>query len=241
MRKQIQRINAFLRSAPITIIRQDGGPIGTEDDGQPIDPTRRSVRRIFNNCDWQQGGRLFDGFWETMRREDRFRLLRICSAKHPDGEPIANVDFSQLFPRLAYQKVNQEPPHGDLYDLAGEGVSREGFKKLINAFLFARGPLTRWPSETSRLFAKGTKLRDAVGLVRSSHRPIAHLFGTGIGYRFMFIESNILIEALLVLYARGITALPLHDSVLVAASEAEGARAVMEWASNGPRENLAAS
>jgi hypothetical protein len=228
MRKEVQRINAYLRQAPLTVIGQDGGPIGTDDDDRPIDPSQRSVRRIFNNGDWQQGGRLFDGFWETMRREDRFRLLRIRTAALPEGERIANVDFSQLFPRLAYQWVKQEPPEGDLYDLIGGGVSREGFKKLLNSLLFADRPLTRWPRKTSSLFPDGTKLRDAIALIRNSHQPIAHLFGTGIGYRFMFVESNILIEALIDLFASGITALPLHDSVLVAASDAEAAKAIME-------------
>jgi len=80
------------------------------------------------------------------------------------------------------------------------------------------------------LFVEGTKLRDVVSLVRSCHPAIADLFGTGIGFRLMFTESNILIEAMLDLYARGVAALPLHDSVLVAASEAEVARAVMEEA-----------
>jgi hypothetical protein len=133
-------------------------------------------------------------------------------------------------PRLAYQLVKREPPAGDLYDLVGGGVSRDGFKKLINALLFATGPLTRWPSQTSSLFVAGTKLCDAVSLVRSCHSAIAALFGTGIGFRLMFTESNILIEALFDLYARGVTALPLHDSVLVAASEAEVAKTVMEEA-----------
>jgi len=101
MRKEVQRINGWLREAPIRIVG-DEGPIGVDDDdGQPIDPTRRSVRRIFNNGSWQEGGRLFHAFWETMRRPDRFRLLRICTAANPEGEPVANVDFSHLFPTLA--------------------------------------------------------------------------------------------------------------------------------------------
>jgi hypothetical protein len=99
MRGEVQRINAYLGKACLRVIGENNGPIGTGDDGEPIDPTRRSVRRIFNNGDWREGGRLFDGFWESMRREDRFILLRIGTEAHPEGEPIANVDFSQLFPR----------------------------------------------------------------------------------------------------------------------------------------------
>jgi hypothetical protein len=225
-----QRINSWLRGAPFKIV-SNGDLVGVEDDdGQPIDPSRRSVRRIFNNGSWQQGGRLFLGYWETMRRPDRFRLLRICTAAKPEGEPVANVDFSHLFPTLAYQRAKCPLPQRDLYDLFGDSTCRDGFKKLTNALLFAKGELRRWPRDTSELFGSGTKLRDALALVRQEHAPIAHLFGTGIGYRFMFMESTILIEALATFAHRQITALPLHDSVLVAASEAEAAKAIMEEA-----------
>src|ERR1700685_2825171 len=109
-----------------------GGLIGFADDGQPINPTRRSVRGIFNNASWYEGGRLFDGFWESMRRADRFKVLRIRTAACPEGEPIANVYFSQLLPKLAYHNVNHPVPRDvDLYDLAGGGSSRDGFKKLL--------------------------------------------------------------------------------------------------------------
>ena len=87
--------------------------------------------------------------------------------------------------------------------------------------------MTRWPTETSSLFPKGTKLRDALGLVRHAHAPIAKLFGSGVGFNLMLIESEILIQALASFAHRGITALPLHDSVLVAESDAEEARGVM--------------
>ena len=229
LHREVERINESLEDAPFRMIDDSESPVD-DDDGQPIDPSRRTVRRVFNNGSWLEGGRLFGGFWERMRREDRFRLLRICSAKHPDGEEIANVDFSQLFPRLAYLRANTRAPAEDLYGLIDVGKSRDGYKKLVNALLFARGRLLRWPEETLRLFPEGTKLRDVVSRIRKAHAPIAPLFGTGIGYSLMFQESCILIEALLTLHKQGITALPLHDSVLVARSEAEVAKQVMEGA-----------
>jgi hypothetical protein len=224
LRKEVQRINSALERAPVLMVA-DGEPPADGKDGQPIDPLRRTVRRIFNNGSWREGGRLFDGFWESMRREDRFRLLRIRSAAHPEGEPIANVDFSQLFPRLAYWRVKATPPDDDLYDLIGGGLPRDGLKKLFNS-LFYR-PLRNWPAETAELFPEGTKLRDAVRLISDAHAPIARLFGTGVGYGLMFAESCILIEALGTLYGQGIAALPLHDSVLVARSEADAAKRAM--------------
>lgn len=226
-RKQVQRINRVLEAAPLRLISGGGGELALLEDGQPIDPTRRSLRRIFNNGDWQQGGRLFDGFWENMRRADRFRLLRIGTAAHPEGEPVANVDFGQLFPTLAYLKANCEPPEGDLYDIIGDGTHRDGWKQLINALLFATERMTRWPQGASSMFPKGAKLSDAIALIRHVHAPIAHLFGMGIGFNLMLIESEILIVALEHLAHVGITALPLHDSVLVAGSQAKAAEAIM--------------
>ena len=55
----------------------------------------RVMRRIFNGS-YEEGGRLFGGFWQTMPRPDRFKRIRIC------GEPVALVDYGQLFLRLAY-------------------------------------------------------------------------------------------------------------------------------------------
>lgn len=223
-RKEIHWINRHLEAAPFWLIKGDGA---IAEDGQPIDPTRRSLVRVFNNGSWQQGGRLFGGFWESMPRDQRFRLLRIGTTAHPEGERIANVDFAQLFPILAYRQMKQEPPEGDLYDIAGDGKHRDGFKRLLNALLFATRALTRWPGEISGLFPEGTKLRDTLAAIRDRHAAIAPLFHTGIGFKLMLLESAMLIETLGRLLADTVTALPLHDSVLVGRSEADRARAVL--------------
>ena len=135
---QAQGSPTHQRGAPRRAAQARGRDDCFTEDGQPIDPTRRSVRRIFNNGSWYEGGRLFDGFWETMRRDDRFQFIRICTERNPEGERIANIDFSQLFPTLAYHKIGRAPPEGDLYDIVGDGSSREGWKKLVNAMLFAK-------------------------------------------------------------------------------------------------------
>ncbi|MBM6593028.1 hypothetical protein [Microvirga pudoricolor] len=225
-RKQVQQINAYLRSAPIIIV-PDAGQFGETKDGLPVDPARRTVRRIFNNGSWLQGGRLYDAFWETMKREDRGRLLRIGTPLCPEGERIANVDYGQLFMTLAYLEANLLPPEGDLYDITGNGSHREGWKRLSNALLLSATPLRNWPMGLSSDFPPGTKLKAAIATIKERHGSIAHLFGTGLGFKLMLLESEMLIEALLRLYAKGITALPLHDSVLVASSEAGVAEEVM--------------
>lgn len=229
LRNRITRLNARLQTAPI-IIADNVSHLGTDDAGQPIDPTKRSVRRIFNNGKWTEGGRLFDGFWETMPREARFRLLRIGTEQCPDGEEVANVDYGQLFPRLAYMFDQIAAPDTDLYDAFGDGSCRDGFKRLFNALLFHTGTLSRWPQGTRPLFPESVRLQDAIAAIAEKHAPIAHHFGTGIGFRMMYAESVILLDVMDDLAKRGVTALPLHDAVLVARSAAEEAKGVLESA-----------
>ena len=221
-RREVRAINAWLTAAPITVIEDDRRIIRLDRDGQPVEPYRRSLRRVFNNKDWNAGGRLFDGFWMTMQRIERFRTIRI------GGEEIANVDYNALFPRMAYARAQGGQPDGDLYDVTGDGTCRDGWKKLINALLFARKPLGGWPTDTREELPPRTKLKDAVQAIKRKHAPIAKLFERGFGFQVMRHESDLLVSVVTALFKNGITALPLHDSVLVARSHTDVAKGVME-------------
>ncbi len=227
LRREVEALNRTLATAPVFLLPGTESGLGLGEDGQPIDPSRRYLRRIFNNGVWNEGGRLFDGFWESMPRIERFKRLRIGTQASPSGEQIANVDYGQLFPRLAYMLARQPAPAGDLYDIFGDGTARPGVKKLLNALLFARQPIKHWPRETAQLFPEGMKLHDAITAMERRHEAISHLFGTGVGFKLMFVESQVLLRALLALRKERITALPLHDSVLVALSCAERAKELL--------------
>jgi hypothetical protein len=217
---QIKRLNRFLRDAQIEI---DGvtNTLALGEDGQLISPYRRSLRRIFNNKKWGHGGRLAGGFWMSMERGERKRI-RI------DGELSIDVDYEQLFPRLAYVRAQAEQPDDDIYDVQGDRTGRDGWKKLMNAMLFADGPLKNWPEDTHPHFPAGTKLRDAIKMLCQKHSPIEPLFGTRLGFELMRLESDIIIEVTLQLSKQGITALPLHDAVLVGESRAVAAQTMMQ-------------
>jgi hypothetical protein len=219
-RGQVNRINKWLAAADIQL--QDHTHIPhVGDDGEIIAPFQMSLRRIFNNRSWREGGRLFGGFWMSMKKEDRTRI-RI------DGETIAEVDYRQLYPTLAYVRARAEMPDGDFYDIAGNRSSRAGWKKLINAMLFAEKRLGSWPENTKMHFPAGLKLRDAVRMIEEKHAPLVPLFGTGIGYKLMYFESEMLIAVISHLFENGIVALPLHDAVLVGRSNAIAAQNAMQ-------------
>jgi hypothetical protein len=69
--------------------------------------------------------------------------------------------------------------------------------------------------------------RKLMSEIKEFHKPIAHLFGGQHGMRFMFLESEILIDVLLELNNKGIVALPIHDCILVKESAQKTAKEVM--------------
>ncbi|MCE4224915.1 hypothetical protein HCU64_14220 [Methylobacterium sp. C25] len=226
-RKEVQEINNWLADAPFWLL-PDGREVERLAGVEPVNPTRRALRRVFNGAHrdrpgerWGRGGgRLFDGFWINMPKAERYRRLRIASAAHPEGEEVAAVDMRQFNPRAAYDLALLPVPDGDLYDVRGDGSCRSGFKKLVNAMLSANKRSLQWPDGLQSEFPAGTKLRDVVDEVERFHAPIADKFWTGVGTRLAMIESTIVIDAIRLLIRQGVVALPVHDAIWCARSEA---------------------
>ena len=109
-RREMERLNDFLDQADIEFIPDGLLP--------KVCPSERTLRRYFSSGEsprkdaLQRNGRLFGGFWLNLKKGRR-KNIRIS------GEPVALLDFSSMFVRLAYATVGQEPPQGDLYDLSG--------------------------------------------------------------------------------------------------------------------------
>ena len=73
-------------------------------------------------------------------------------------------------------------------------------------------------------FASYSVIRDCIC---DFHRPIAEWFFKGYSLRLMYRESELMVEILLRLMDMGITALPVHDGLLVAEEYKETARDTM--------------
>lgn len=200
-----------------------------------VTPYHRKLRRVFND-DFDSGGRLFGGWWQTLPRERR-KHIRI------DGEAVVNVDFSAMHLRLAYAESRKRVPRDDdPYDLTGTDHERhdwprlrEGRKQLVSVMFMSKSSLRQWPGGTPReredirsCFPKGAKVKHEAEAIRDRHKAIADWFECGRGLRLQRTESDILVAVLLKLIARGITALPIHDAVLVAKSHGETAQRIME-------------
>ncbi len=210
-RRRMERINRRLQKLDIGF---DGA------DASGIDFNQRRLTRVFNNGRFNQGGRLFGGFWMNMRKPDRGMNLWL------GGDVVATVDYRQMMPRLLYAKAGVAPP-ADCYAVPGYDKHRPGWKMLLNAMTFSGRGLGKYPKGVKQLMPPRMKVAEAVRLLLAHNAPIAHLIAKDVGFKLMFQESEILVDVLLKLEGRNIAALPIHDAVIVPEGRADEAAEVM--------------
>ncbi len=215
LRMEMEEINRFLSLQRIEL---DGEAQAS------ITLTRRFLLRHPNDRPaFNLHGRLYGAFWLTLPQHRR-EGLRI------NGEPIADLDFASMFPRLAYGVAGSEPPEGDLYAIPGLEGHREGVKAGLSALLSTPSEMSRLPSNVKAKLPLGwtaARFREAIAL---KHAALVPLFGRDLAMDLMFTESQILVQALLRLMMQGVPALPMHDGMMVAGRHVCTAMHAMEWA-----------
>jgi hypothetical protein len=231
LRVQVVGFNAQLATATIAYVGNSG----------VVDTSDRQLRRHFtvkegDPVQFNRGGRYFGGFWQNLKKDER-QHLRINS------EPVVAVDYSAAFTHIAFAHLGETPPPvADLYRIPGlEGLGRKQIKSALNTLYFDNFKRSRWPDEfgeiewadpdTGEVF-EGIPARFTPALVRAAivaHYPaLDHVLCKGLGLQFMFSESQILGRLLTDLRERGITALPMHDALMVALSDGPAVATLME-------------
>ena len=171
-----------------------------------------------------------------------------------DGEPVVELDFSGLHPRLLYAhegiQYDNDPYTAvserliDNAPLAGEALRhlRDYEKMALLALLNSRD----WrQAEACCNDWFRTEPRDSVGAVRqigitrarpvleafhAAHKPIAHYFHSGVGLRVMNLDARIALDIVNHFARQGAPILPVHDSFLVQARYQDELRHVMNQA-----------
>jgi len=220
MRAEMETLNRGMEGADLKVVMEGQEVTGLTEP--------RRLRRVFTYGSFTSGGRLFGGFWEEMPKHFRRTALRI------DGEETVELDYGQMALRLLYGEAGVIPSWTDGYlvplpGLEGDpGLFRDGMKVLINAMLFSKSPLSRKPKDTKKLLPGFLSIQQLTEAVLGTHRPVAHLFHSGIGHHLQFLESELMVDLLLIAGDRGITALPIHDSIIVERSHEMEAKTLME-------------
>lgn len=214
-REEMRSINRYLAEADLSYI----GP-------NLIDTNQRQLRRIFTRHSFQSGGRLYGGFWQPMSKADRLRHLRI------NGEPIIELDYGQIMPRLVYSMAKAVPIVDDLYAIPDFEAYRPGIKRVMSSMLFVEKPLKKFPQGTRKCFPPHVRVSDVFEAILAAHPAISPFFFKGIGHLCQFLESQIMVEVLRIILGMksiGGVALPIHDAILVPASAQRIATNVMAY------------
>ncbi|GJD93088.1 hypothetical protein [Methylobacterium iners] len=214
-RTQVQAINEYLEGADIEFDRRALRRFIT------VDTSLRRLRRSFTCGSFSSGGRMWDGFWMNLGKEERLRGLKI------NGERIVGVDYKSSAIRILYGITGKTPPRDDLYEIKCiDPKWREGIKRLYNTLTFSDVIPSKKPRETTQLLPK-TNVKNLCQFIIDSHPDIAHHLPSQIGHRIQFIESEMIIRVVSILIGEGIVSLPIHDCVLVPESAREITVSVM--------------
>jgi hypothetical protein len=176
--------------------------------------------RQFNNGSFEQGGRLYGGWWINTPKALR-RKITI------NGEPTVELDFSGCAIRMLYHERGLDY-QGDPYRLeaisayeAKQGLPpnhfREGVKAITQALINDQNgkepEQIQLPDGLS--FRPGFKRSEVRRMIEGKHAPIADAFGTGAGLRLQRLDSDLALAIVSELRNQGVLALPIHDSFLV--------------------------
>jgi len=200
LRQQMTSINDWLDTADITCSHPQ------------VDPAHRRLRRIFNNSNFAQGGRLYGGFWQAITSDERQEHILI------EGDWCVELDYGQMSLAILYGLTGAKPPEGDLYDLSTQGIPtsyRKGIKTVIQALINSSKVPTKMPKGVRKHLPSHTNIRDILAAIESKHPTIYPQMTSRIGMQLFRKESDILVDVLITLRSEGIVALPVHDAVIV--------------------------
>lgn len=168
------------------------------------------LRRIFAQ-NFQQGGRFYGGWWQSVHKDLRSRILI-------NDNLTTECDFSSLSLRMLYAEEGIDCGGGDLYDLGlsyanDPQESREIVKRYINAILNdATKKYQLNDDEIAYLGISRYKLFKSVCL---RHAQLRKYFYTGVGLRLQFVDSKIAEQVMLHFIKNNEVCLPVHDSFIV--------------------------
>lgn len=211
--------NRRLAKAEITLPVEGWARVAARYFANEEDPEERLVSgeegtqlyRIFKG-DWQNGGRLYGGWWINLPKTER-QLLTI------NGERVVERDYARLHPTFLFARCGQALDH-DIYTVPGfdgpdvRELGKRTFNRLINRVSTSPLRLAATSLDRAQLPA-GVRFSDYVEAFTRQLHPIAKWFGTGEGLRLQREDSDLALAVLARLLAVDVLTLPVHDSFIV--------------------------
>ena len=216
MRSNLAKINDLLANTwidlevPDTTLVDINEHLERKKDKQPIDFTRRKLKRIFSNSSFEQGGRFYHGWWQEIPSEYR-KYITI------NGKRTREMDYAGIHIRMMYAMEGEELRDDfDPYKLKDYSSYRKQVKQALNTIINAKTKRAAIGSIADKLtLPKGRDANDLYKQLEQMHPKIKRYFGTGEGIKLQRLDSKVAEIVMLKLLEQGIVALPVHDSFIV--------------------------
>ena len=185
------------------------------------DFTATTLHRVFNNSSFEQGGRFFGGWWQSIPRD--FRKFITINYK-----PTEEVDYSGHHIRILYA-LEEKDLVGQPYEV--EDPSRNTSDLIQNRKDATLIMLNSRNKVQAAYAIKNQGIQNIQRLmleIEARHCEISHKFYTGVGNKLMNQDSMIAEEVMLEMIKLNHTILPVHDSFIVRNSAAGDLISIME-------------
>jgi hypothetical protein len=211
MRNDLSIYNAFLRQSEIN----------TEavDLRYQADPTAITAKMMFkgDSIEEGKGGRIYGGFWENMRKQDRLKLMLQYG-------PVVELDYVAIHPTIAYA-FKGIPLTEDPYLI--EGCERNDVKKTFLVLFNCKDRKHALDTIRSSFHIKGAEA--LLSAIEQKHEPIKNSFyNPGFGMTLQNTDAWLAMRILKRMTEQGIACLPIHDSFIVNEKYAAELRTAMD-------------
>jgi hypothetical protein len=221
MRKEIEAVNTIMAEIEVDLAGLDVQRVGSYwiVSGAHVLPAAPRVRRVFNRCSFDKGGRLY-GWWQSLSAADRRYLVL-------NGEPVLEPDYAQIHAQIIYA-LKGISLIGDAYK-TGE-FPRAWGKKAFNIGINAKNKLGAVAAVSKELRISRRDASRLLDAVMAKHRQVSDIFCSDAGVGLMKIDADITLRAVQHCLSQGIAVLPVHDSLIVPATDAERTAEIMQAA-----------
>lgn len=221
-RAAIRRYNDLLSKSYIDI-DEDGYQVkASRKEDIVIDLASKNVRRIFNNKCFEQGGRFYGGWWQSIPSDLRKRIII-------NGHNVVEIDYSGMHIHIMYAmkglKLTKEPyvvsKRNDPESL------RPVYKRIMLVAIncdnddkcveVVRKHIKSNPEDFADSVvnkANESYIRNLLSDLKKYHTDIAEYINTGIGLHAQYIDSEIASEVINVFTNKNIPILCIHDSFI---------------------------
>jgi len=178
---------------------------------QSFDFAARTIYRVFNNDDWEQGGRFYGAWWISCPSRLRRHILI-------DGKRTVEVDYSGLHAAMLYAEADlpiPDDPYERCLTKTGNKVERQLVKRTFNALLNAASVKGIDEIEGYAADLTGRHWEEFKHLIVSCYPEFEHHFGSGVGLRLQRKDSDLAEAVMLKFAAMNYACLPVHDSFIV--------------------------